>query len=200
MFSAVVLVVSCLLQRNLVTTEGHHGTNSYVFYAVEMDGGIKAARALAEQHGLEFIQRVGSLEGLFTLRDSRGRPDRATFEDRLAAAAGVLWVQRQHSHYRDKRAPVTGLDHTATHRLFMRDGVMQANLQKTSKFAQGEYNSSGFDLNVMPVWSNNITGNGVVITIIDDELYFRYKVCKNQSDVNPGVVATAMVKPTEHQH
>ncbi|KAM7420239.1 hypothetical protein PAMA_014779 [Pampus argenteus] len=60
MFSAVVLVVGCLLQRNLVTTEGHHGTNSYVFYAVEMDGGINAARALADQHGLEFIQRVSA--------------------------------------------------------------------------------------------------------------------------------------------
>ncbi|XP_044065364.1 proprotein convertase subtilisin/kexin type 4-like isoform X4 [Siniperca chuatsi] len=123
MFGAVVLVFGCLLQRKLVTTEGHRGTNRHVFYAVQMDGDIRAARALAEQHGLEFIQQVGSLEGLYTLRDSRGRPDRATFENRLATASG---------------------------------------------FAQGEYNSSGFDLNVMPVWSNNITGNGVVVSIIDD--------------------------------
>lgn len=36
------------------------------------------------------------------------------------------------------------------------------------QFAQGEYNSSGFDLNVMPVWRNNITGSGVVVSIIDD--------------------------------
>lgn len=115
MFSAVVLVLGCLLQRKLVTTEGHRGTNRHVFYAVQMDGGARAARALAEEHGLEFIQRVGSLEYLYTLRDSRGRPDRATFESRLASAAGVQWVQRQHSHYRDKRAPVAGLDHSTTH-------------------------------------------------------------------------------------
>eukprot|EP00064_Thunnus_orientalis_P007345 superscaffoldBa00000808_g7365 len=146
MFSAVVLVVGCLLQGTLATTEGHRGTNRHVFYAVEMDGGIKAARALAEQHGLEFIQRsllhhssllrphppvppiprnplaspslshassllqparspplskmkcagvrgvVGSLKCLFTLKDSRGRPDRASFENRLATTAGLVYL------------------------------------------------------------------------------------------------------------
>lgn len=65
MFSAVVLVLGCLLQRKVLTTEGHRGTNRHVFYAVRMDGGIRAARALAVQHGLEFIQRVsGSLKPL----------------------------------------------------------------------------------------------------------------------------------------
>lgn len=60
MFGAVVLVLGCLLQRKLVTTEGHSGTNRHVFYAVQMDGGISAARALAEQLRLEFIQRVSA--------------------------------------------------------------------------------------------------------------------------------------------
>lgn len=66
MFSAVVLVLGCVLQRRLVTTEGHRGTNRHEFYAVQMDGGIRAARALAEQQGLEFIQRVSAcLKPLF---------------------------------------------------------------------------------------------------------------------------------------
>lgn len=60
MFSAVVLVLGCLLQMKLVTTEGHRGTNRHVFYAVQMDGGVRAARGLVEQHGLEFIQRVSA--------------------------------------------------------------------------------------------------------------------------------------------
>lgn len=65
MLSAVLLVLGCLLQRKVVTTEGHHGTNRHVFYAVRIDGGIRAARALAVQHGLEFIRRVsGSLKPL----------------------------------------------------------------------------------------------------------------------------------------
>uniref|UniRef100_A0A3Q3RBR9 P/Homo B domain-containing protein n=1 Tax=Monopterus albus TaxID=43700 RepID=A0A3Q3RBR9_MONAL len=131
------------------------------------------------------MRKVGSLEGLYTLRDSRGRSDRDTFEGRLATAAGVHWVQRQHSHYRDKRAPVPGLDHSTTdssqRREFATDRQPEENKSDQSLtfndplwpmqwelFAQGEYNSSGFDLNVMPVWSKNITGNGVVVCIIDD--------------------------------
>ncbi|XP_070821968.1 furin-like protease kpc-1 [Chaetodon trifascialis] len=184
MFSAVVLLFGCLLQRKLVTTEGHRVTNRHVFYAVQMDGGIRAARALAEQHGLEFIERVGSLEDLYTLRDSRGRPDRATFENRLASAAGVDWVQRQRSHYRDKRAPVTGLDHSTNHSSQRTESSTDRQPEEKSDqyltfndplwpmqwelFAQGKYNSSGLDLNVMPVWRNNITGDGVVVSIIDD--------------------------------
>ncbi|XP_017268681.2 furin-like protease kpc-1 [Kryptolebias marmoratus] len=184
MFFALVLLCCCLLQRKHVTTEGHRGTNRHVFYAVQMDGGTWAVRALAEQHGLEFIQRVGSLEGLYTLRDSRGRPDRVTFEDGLATAAGVHWVKRQHCHYREKRVPLMRRNHKGSQRtestadspseerrsdqsLTFNDPLwpMQWEL-----FAQGEYSSSGFDLNVMPVWWNNITGRGVVVSIIDDGL------------------------------
>ncbi|XP_071324577.1 furin-like protease kpc-1 [Trachinotus anak] len=187
MFSAVVLVIGCLLQRKLVTTEGHRGTNRNVFYAVQVDGGITAARTLAEQHGLEFIQRVGSLEGVYNLRDSRGRSDRATFENRLATAAGVQWVQRQYSHYRDKRLPVTGLDHSVIHSSQRREYTTDRQPEENKSdqyltfndplwpmqwelFSQGEYTSSGFDLNVMPVWSKNITGDGVVVSIVDDGL------------------------------
>uniref|UniRef100_A0A3P8R5Y9 P/Homo B domain-containing protein n=2 Tax=Astatotilapia calliptera TaxID=8154 RepID=A0A3P8R5Y9_ASTCA len=186
MFTAFVLVLGCLLQRNLVTTEGHRGTNCLIFYAVQMDGGTRAAKALAEQHGLEFVQRVGSLNGLYTLRDTRGRPDRATFEDRLAAAARVHWVQRQHCHYRDKRIPVTRLDHGTTNGPHRKESETDKQPEENKSdqsltfndplwpmqwelFAQGEY-TDATDLNLMPVWRNNVTGHGVVVSIIDDGL------------------------------
>ncbi|XP_074539046.1 proprotein convertase subtilisin/kexin type 4-like [Halichoeres trimaculatus] len=185
MFRAVVLVLSCLLQRTLLTTEGHHGTNPHVFYAVQIHGGVRAARGLAEQHKLDFIHQIGSLDGLYTLRDSRGRPDRATFENELAATAGVQWVQRQCTHYREKRIPVTGRGHRTAHSSQKRGRETDRRPEENNGdqsltfndplwpmqwelFAQGRYNSSGFDLNVMPVWKNNITGNGVVVSIIDD--------------------------------
>ncbi|AWO97070.1 putative proprotein convertase subtilisin/kexin type 4-like [Scophthalmus maximus] len=38
----------------------------------------------------------------------------------------------------------------------------------TGPNVQGQYSAGGFDLNVMPVWSNNITGHGVVVSIVDD--------------------------------
>lgn len=68
MFSVVVLVLGCLLQMKLVTTEGHRVTNRRVFYAVHMDGGIAAARALAQRHGLEFIQQVSACSKPLLLR------------------------------------------------------------------------------------------------------------------------------------
>ncbi|KAM9723718.1 neuroendocrine convertase 1-like [Menidia menidia] len=185
MLGALVLVCGCLLQRGLAATEGRRGTNRHVFYAIQMDGGAGAARALARQHGLEYIQRVGCLEALYTLRDSRWRPDRATFEGRLGTTAGVRWVQRQHGHYRDKRMILTPLNHNTTNSSQRTDSTADHTHEERRSdqsltfndplwpmqwelFAQGEYNSSGFDLNVMPVWRNNVTGNGVVVSIIDD--------------------------------
>ena len=58
MFNTIVLPFICMLQLQLVATEGQRGTKRPVFYAVEMDGGVRAARDLAEHHGLEFISRV----------------------------------------------------------------------------------------------------------------------------------------------
>ncbi|XP_034553028.1 furin-like protease kpc-1 [Notolabrus celidotus] len=199
MFREVVLVLSCLLQRTLLTTEGHRGTNPHVFYAVQMDGGIRAARGLAKQHKLDFIQQIGSLDALYTLRDSRGRPDRATFENELSTTAGVRWVQRQCSHYREKRIPVTGRDHSTAHSSQKRESETDRQSRESQSdqsltfndplwpmqwelFSQGRYNSSGLDVNVMPVWKNNITGNGVVVSIIDDGIDHTNKDLKKNFD------------------
>ncbi|XP_052348612.1 neuroendocrine convertase 1-like [Oncorhynchus keta] len=184
----VLLTVCCLMQGPLVTTGRQPGTKQHFFYAVEMDGGTRAARALAEQHGLQFISRIGNLEGHFTLRDSRGRPDRATLVNTLAERTGVRWVQRQQTHYRDKRAVIRGLDphHSLQEQQSELPSCRQDSLKTGDQpspsltfndplwpmqwelFNHGQYSSSHFDLNVMPVWSRNITGNGVVVSIIDD--------------------------------
>lgn len=55
-----VLILLWMLQWRYVTTGGQRGTEASVFYAVEMKGGIQAVRALAEQHGLQFISRVSA--------------------------------------------------------------------------------------------------------------------------------------------
>ncbi|XP_055759371.1 PC3-like endoprotease variant B [Salvelinus fontinalis] len=184
----VLLTVCCLLQWPLATTGRQPGIKHHFFYAVEMDGGTRAAQALAEQHGLQFISRIGNLEGHFTLRDSRRRPDRAALVNTLAERAGVRWVQRQQTHYRDKRAVIRGLE--PHHKLQQQQSELPSRRQDTLKtedqlshsltfndplwpmqwelFNHGQYSASHFDLNVMPVWSRNITGNGVVVSIVDD--------------------------------
>lgn len=49
-----------MLQWREAATEGQRGTDSSVFYAVEMEGGVGAAQSLAKQHGLQFISRVSA--------------------------------------------------------------------------------------------------------------------------------------------
>lgn len=68
----LVLLCCCLLQRKHETTEGHRGTDRHVFYVVHMDGGTLAVKALAEQHGLEFIQRVSACLKLLLLPPPMG--------------------------------------------------------------------------------------------------------------------------------
>ncbi|XP_059920789.1 neuroendocrine convertase 1-like [Gadus macrocephalus] len=188
MFNAIVMPFICMLQLQLVATEGQRGTNRPVFYAVEMDGGVRAARDLAEQHGLEFISRVGSLENVYSLKDSREPQDQAPLEAQLQHTAGVVWLQRQQGFHRDKRFSITQLDASQVHGPPRQQNVTDRRSKKRKKltdyspltfndplwplqwelFAQAPYRSSSLDLNVMPVWKKNITGNGVVVSIIDD--------------------------------
>ncbi|XP_056457987.1 neuroendocrine convertase 1-like [Gadus chalcogrammus] len=188
MFNAIVMQFICMLQLQLVATEGQRGTNRPVFYAVEMDGGVRAARDLAEQHGLEFISRVGSLENVYSLKDSREPQDQAPLEAQLQHTAGVVWLQRQQGFHRDKRFSITQLDASQVHGPPRQQNVTDRRSKKKKKltdyspltfndplwplqwelFAQAPYRSSSLDLNVMPVWKKNITGNGVVVSIIDD--------------------------------
>ncbi|KAF0045013.1 hypothetical protein F2P81_001542 [Scophthalmus maximus] len=210
--------------------------------------------------------KVGSLQGVYSLADSRGRSDRATFEKRLPTAEGremdlvttanqsvqllrcmnlyvykmlkvneatrmkiqwisrndnndasydlrtaaqsksqfacdfqVHWVQKQHGHYRDKRDPVPGRDHRTAHTQVHLNQIKDVPLGRSPsphslsslckrifgkklfshfvEFSQGQYSAGGFDLNVMPVWSNNITGHGVVVSIVDDARDVRKRCC-----------------------
>ncbi|XP_028985756.1 neuroendocrine convertase 2-like isoform X2 [Betta splendens] len=204
MFGAGLLVLGCLLQRSVVTTEGHRGTDRHVFYAVRMDGGIRAARTVAVRHGLDFMQRVGGLKGIYNLRDSRGRSDRATFEQRLSTLPGVRWLQRQHSLYREKRLPVSRPGPVFTDGSQRRESASGRKPAKKNRdqfltfndplwhmqwelFAQDEYGASGADLNVMPVWNNNITGDGVVVSIIDDGLDYTNKDLKKNFEARASV-------------
>lgn len=191
-----VLTLFWMLQWHFVATGGQRGTEASVFYAVEMKGGIQAVRAMAEQHGLQFISRVGDLEAHFTLRDDLQRSNRSALESALALTSGVRWVQRQKCCFREKRGAIRRLDimsraewpESVVQRQAKEggggedgkedwvqkedSGVLQFNdplwPMQWELFNRGQFTQAHFDLNVMPVWQRNITGRGVVVTIIDD--------------------------------
>ncbi|XP_030641192.1 neuroendocrine convertase 1-like [Chanos chanos] len=185
---AAVLIVSCLLHWRIAATGGQRGAEAHVFYAVEMEGGSQAARALAEQHGLQFISRIGNLKDHFTLRTRAGTVANPALEKSLSVRTEVKWVQRQQALHRDTRAVIRRLNNTTQYN-FDEVPDQQQGEQATEEaipdslhfndplwpmqwelFNYGRYSSRGVDLNVMPVWRKNITGNGVVVTIIDDGL------------------------------
>ncbi|MFT7800399.1 PC3-like endoprotease variant B [Arapaima gigas] len=186
------LLATCwMLQWQFAGTWGQQSTIRQVFYAVEMEGGIMAARALAQRHGLHFISRMGNLKGHYTLVDRLGRR-KGTLEMQMTIRPGVKWVHRQQAQYREKRTSVHGLDHNihkaqrqddwAELPRYVYDIIDSENgLVDSLKFNdpywplqwelfnQGQFSSpKRFDLNVMPVWQRGITGQGVVVTIIDD--------------------------------
>ncbi|XP_041107116.1 PC3-like endoprotease variant B [Polyodon spathula] len=175
----------------LVSTRGHASTKSHVFYAVEMEGDSRAARALAKRHGLQFISKMGNMEGHYTFKDTVATRSRQMVESRLSMVPEVKWVKHQRAHYRDKRATISRPDDRTRHELAQRQDVIPREIYNVINseeglkdpllfndpywpmqwelYNQGQFGSpKRFDLNIMPVWKRNITGKGVVVTIIDD--------------------------------
>ncbi|XP_066558711.1 PC3-like endoprotease variant B [Amia ocellicauda] len=187
----VLLVMHCVQQCQCASTRVQDSTKSHVFYAVEMEGGSRAARALAKQHGLQFISKIGNLEDHYTFKDTTGSQRRMALESKLYMGSGVKWVKRQRAHYRDKRAAIAGLDDRTRHELGKRQREIPSEIYNVINSEEGlkdplvfndpywpmqwELYNHGqfgrpkrFDLNIMPVWKRNLTGRGVVVTIIDD--------------------------------
>ncbi|RXM30286.1 PC3-like endoprotease variant A [Acipenser ruthenus] len=187
----LLLLGASMWQCLLVSTRGQTSTKSHVFYAVEMEGDSRAARALAKQHGLQFISKIGNMEGHYTFKDTVATRSRQMVENRLSMVPEVKWVKHQRAHYRDKRATISRPDDRTRHELVQRQDVIPREIYNVINseeglkdpllfndpywpmqwelYNQGQFGSpKRFDLNIMPVWKRNITGKGVVVTIIDD--------------------------------
>nr|XP_015211461.1 PREDICTED: PC3-like endoprotease variant B isoform X1 [Lepisosteus oculatus] len=188
---ALLLLMYHTQQWQTVATRGQDSIKSHIFYAVEMEGGSPAARALAKQHGLQFISKIGNLEDHYTFKDIVGSRSRQSLEAKLYMGSGVKWVKRQRAHYRDKRAAIPSLDDRTRHELGERQREIPSEIYNVINseegledplvfndpywpmqwelYNRGQFGSpKRFDLNIMPVWKRNITGKGVVVTIIDD--------------------------------
>ncbi|MBN3319532.1 NECA endoprotease, partial [Atractosteus spatula] len=188
---ALLLLMYHTQQWQTVATRGQNSIKSHIFYAVEMEGGSPAARALAKQHGLQFISKIGNLEDHYTFKDIVGSRSRQSLEAKLYMGSGVKWVKRQRAHYRDKRVAIPSLDDRTRHELGERQREIPSEIYNVINseegleeplvfndpywpmqwelYNRGQFGSpKRFDLNIMPVWKRNITGKGVVVTIIDD--------------------------------
>nr|XP_014345732.1 PREDICTED: neuroendocrine convertase 1-like [Latimeria chalumnae] len=103
----------------------------------------------------------------------------------------VRWVKHQTAHYRDKRAAMLKWNDRISHEIVSREIRIPVDIYNVidseeglrdplvfndpywpmqwELYNRGQYGRpKRFDLNIMPVWKKNITGKGVVVTVIDD--------------------------------
>ncbi|XP_051780696.1 neuroendocrine convertase 1-like [Erpetoichthys calabaricus] len=185
------LLMFCMQQYISASSREQASTNAHIFYAVEMEGGTDAARALAKQHGLQFISKIGNMDDHYTFKEILTSRSKRIVEKNLSLEPNVKWVKHQTAHYRDKRAAILSYDDRTHGELVQRQDEIPSEIYNVINseeglkdplvfndpywpmqwelYNQGQYGSpKRFDLNIMPVWKKNITGKGIVVTIIDD--------------------------------
>ncbi|EDO38851.1 predicted protein [Nematostella vectensis] len=134
-------------------------TNSW---AVQLDSAeVEAADRIAAKHGFTNLGQVGSLKGYYHFKHVHKPGNRARRELHvhektrlLMQEDEVLWAQRQHVLARTRKYIVPHDPKFHDQWYLFNDG------QSTGP--------AGVDIDVVPAWNRNITGRGVVVSILDD--------------------------------
>ncbi|RDD46375.1 Neuroendocrine convertase 1 [Trichoplax sp. H2] len=126
-------------------------------WIVKIPGGRKRADEVAHKLGYTNLGRISDLD-LYNFRhDDVPRRSKRAIHDRtrrLAEDDNVEWVEQELIKYRYKRnADLEFNDYLWPKQWYLHDK-----------------RDARFDINVLPVWQKNITGKGVVVTILDDGL------------------------------
>ncbi|XP_052279881.1 neuroendocrine convertase 1-like isoform X2 [Dreissena polymorpha] len=162
MTSKAILLLLILLPE--VVPEESEFTNTW---AVEIDGGPEIAALVAAQHGYEIVRQLQSLENYYVLRHTEvpHRSRRSAFQHtkRLEQDTRVLWVEQQIAKSRHKR------DFLQKPHITFNDPLWNEQWYITDT-RQGNTALPKLDLNVVAVWKRNVTGRGVVVSVLDDGL------------------------------
>ncbi|CAL9704229.1 unnamed protein product [Knipowitschia caucasica] len=141
-------------------------------WAVEVPGGERVARALANEVGYDLIRQIGALDDHYLFRRSQHprRMKRSSdhLTKRLSEDDRVLWAEQQYEKTRTKRAavPSESVDKLFSDPMWNQQWYLQDT--RTSPALPK------LDLHVIPVWQKGITGRGVVITVLDDGLEWNH--------------------------
>ncbi|KAI8478679.1 hypothetical protein Bbelb_435920 [Branchiostoma belcheri] len=158
MYPPSVLLLATVLV--LLVSRGTLGEEKPKLYsnqwAVEVVGGEAEARKLAQSHGFSYKGKI--LNGIYLFEH------RAVFKRSLR--------QNLQRHQRLRREPtVRWLEQQEIRRRVKRD----LRQKRTIEFSDPEWsamwylhNPNNLDMNVIPAWEKGYTGQGVVVTILDD--------------------------------
>lgn len=145
-------------------------------WAVHVPGGLEVAQQVANNHGYLIERAIPPLDDYYLLKHRqsprRSRRSIQHLTKRLSDDHRVLWVEQQAIKRRDKR----GLHHS----LYKKDAFTDPLWEK--EWYLRDQRSKFDDLNVIPCWARNITGNNIVITILDDGIEHTHSDLKANYD------------------
>ncbi|KAL8609162.1 hypothetical protein ACOMHN_032378 [Nucella lapillus] len=158
----VLFVISVLVQTGLILSESHF-TNQWVAH---IDGEEVQVRDIIKRYGFELIRPMPNFENHYILRhvDLPYRSKRSGLDHtrRLTEDTRVRWAEQQVARPRQKRDMHNGQQYRNS--LHFNDPMFPDQWYMVGE-GKGKFMS-----NVQDVWAQNITGRGVVVTIVDDGL------------------------------
>jgi len=147
-------------------------------WAVHIEGGAQHAKSVAERHNFVFEGQVGSLDDIYHLRhhevSKRSKRSADIHHQLLESHPSVKWLEQQKILKRRKRG-------------FFSDPLWEnqwylKNEGQTSSRCSSYPGYERLDIDVFPAWNANITGNGVVVSILDDGLEYTHPDLKKNYD------------------
>lgn len=172
--------VSLASTEELPRLQFRHTSNSKVFlneWAVHIPGGLDVAQQVANNHGYLIERPIPPLNDYYLLKHlqspRRSRRSIKHLTKRLANDHRVLWVEQQEIKQRDKRG--------VSYALYKKEAFTDP-LWEKEWYLRDQRRSRFDDLNVIPCWSRNLTGNNVVITILDDGIEHTHNDLKANYD------------------
>jgi furin len=140
--------VFIVLISSLICHSYQHYTN---YYAVHIKGGTETARQIVEKHGFTFVDQI--MPDYYHIRHDRVVKRSLQRDDihvsSLENDSHVLWIEQQISKHRVKRDLTEFNDPQWPKEWYLNRG-------------------NGLDMNVLEAYQYQMTGNGIVVSILDD--------------------------------
>lgn len=172
-----LLIFIAIQNVELLETEKDHFTNTW---AAHIKGGPENAARVAREHGYEIVRKLRAFDDHYLLRhnDIPHRSKRSADEHthRLKQDESVLWVEQQIVKSRSKR------EQTVQTRQTRFNDELWPQEWYLIDTRNGNTELPKLDLNVIPVWNLNITGRGIVVSVLDDGLEHTHRDIKRNYD------------------
>lgn len=173
-----LLIFLAISNVELHDIENVHYTNTW---AAHILGGPEVAKRVAEEHGYEIVRKLRAFEDHYVLKHNavphRSKRSADEHTQKLEQDLRVQWAEQQTARSRVKRGfgKKKPSDEKFNDELWPQEWYLRDT-------RNGNLELEKLDLNVIDVWNQNITGNGIVVTILDDGLEHNHTDIKKNYD------------------